>query len=150
MKHYSFQPMWFKSLPRVASQNACWGWAELYNVVCCLKSLLLKKYIYLHNLVICTTDLRKMFPPLRRCFLDEGLHTLDWEGKPKRMNITGSYHRSHAHLLPLKEERRTSLVVQWLGIHLPTQGTQVRSLVWKIPLAVGQLSLCATTTEPRL
>ena len=66
------------------------------------------------------------------------------------MNIIGSSHRSHAHLLPLKEERRTSLVVQGLGIHLPTQGTQVQSLVWKIPLAVGQLSLCATTTEPKL
>ena len=91
-----------------------------------------------------------MFPPLRRCFLDEGLHTLDSEGEPKRMNIIGSSHRSHAHLLPLKEERRTSLVVQGLGIHLPTQGTQVQSLVWKIPLAVGQLSLCATTTEPKL
>ena len=25
----------------------------------------------------------------------------------------------------------TSLVVQWLRIHLPMQGTQVRSLLWK-------------------
>ena len=28
-------------------------------------------------------------------------------------------------------QARTSLVVQWLRIHLPMQGTQVRSLLWK-------------------
>ena len=27
----------------------------------------------------------------------------------------------------------TSLMVQWLRIHLPMQGTQVRSLVWEDP-----------------
>ena len=32
-----------------------------------------------------------------------------------------------------------SLVVQWLRICLPVQGTQVRSLVGKIPRAAGQL-----------
>ena len=26
---------------------------------------------------------------------------------------------------------RTSLVVQWLRVHLPMQGIQVRSLVWE-------------------
>ena len=31
--------------------------------------------------------------------------------------------------LPLKAFLGTSLVVQWLRIHLPMQGTQVRSLV---------------------
>ena len=41
-----------------------------------------------------------------------------------------------------------SLVVQWLRIHLPMQGTQVQSLVWEDP--TGQLSLCATTAEPTL
>ena len=28
-------------------------------------------------------------------------------------------------------QARTSLVVRWLRIHLPMQGTQVRSLLWK-------------------
>ena len=28
---------------------------------------------------------------------------------------------------------RTSLVVQWLRIHLPVQGTQIRYLVWEDP-----------------
>ena len=32
---------------------------------------------------------------------------------------------------------RTSLVVQWLGIHLPTQGTRVRALVWEDPTCRG-------------
>ena len=41
-----------------------------------------------------------------------------------------------------------SLVVQWLRIHLPMQGTQVRS--GKIPHAAEQLSPCATTTEAAL
>ena len=44
----------------------------------------------------------------------------------------------------------TSLVVQWLRIRLPMQGTWVRSLVREIPHAVEQLSPCATTTEPAL
>ena len=42
----------------------------------------------------------------------------------------------------------TSLMVEWAGIHLPMQGTQVRSMVQRIPRAVGQLSPCTTTTEP--
>ena len=32
---------------------------------------------------------------------------------------------------------QTSLVVQWLRIHLPRQGTQVRSLVWEVPTCRG-------------
>ena len=42
----------------------------------------------------------------------------------------------------------TSLVVQWLRIHLPMQGTWVQSLVRKIPYALEQLSHCAASTEP--
>ena len=30
-----------------------------------------------------------------------------------------------------------SLVAQWLGIHLPTQGTRVRALVWEDPMCRG-------------
>ena len=43
----------------------------------------------------------------------------------------------------------TSLVVQWLRIRLPIQGTQVQSLVGELrcPRATGQLSLHAATTE---
>ena len=33
----------------------------------------------------------------------------------------------------LKQGARTSLVEQWIGIHLPMQGTQVRFLVWEDP-----------------
>ena len=31
----------------------------------------------------------------------------------------------------------TSLIAQWLGIHLPVQGTQVQCLVWKDPTCCG-------------
>ena len=48
----------------------------------------------------------------------------------------------------LKERKGTSLVVQWLRIHLPMLGTRVWSLVRKTPHAVEQLSLCTTMTDP--
>ena len=37
----------------------------------------------------------------------------------------------------LKERLGTSLVMQWLRIHLPMQGTQVRALVWEDPTCCG-------------
>ena len=43
---------------------------------------------------------------------------------------------------------RTSVVVQWLRIHLPVHGTRFYPQSGKIPHAEGQLSACATTTEP--
>ena len=41
----------------------------------------------------------------------------------------------------------TSLVVQWLRICMPTQGTQVHPRSGKIPCASEQLSLRNTTIE---
>ena len=41
-----------------------------------------------------------------------------------------------------------TLVVQWLGIHQPMQGTWVGSLVREDSTCLGQLSPWATTTEP--
>ena len=38
-------------------------------------------------------------------------------------------------------------MIQWLRIHLPMQGTQVRFLVWEDPICHEQLSLRTTTTE---
>ena len=49
-----------------------------------------------------------------------------------------------------KTQSCASLVVQWLRIRLPTQGTQVRALVREIPHATEQLIPCAATTEPAL
>ena len=43
-----------------------------------------------------------------------------------------------------------SLVVQWLRIGLPMQGSRVDRWSGKIPCALEQLSLWATTTEPAL
>ena len=45
---------------------------------------------------------------------------------------------------------RTSLLAQWLRIHLPVHGTWFDPQSGKIPPAEGQLSACATTTEPTL
>ena len=44
----------------------------------------------------------------------------------------------------------TSLVVQWLRIRLPMEGTQFDTWTRKILHAVAQLSPFATTTEPEL
>ena len=41
----------------------------------------------------------------------------------------------------IKKHSGTSLVVQWLRIHLPMQGTQVRSMVWEDPT-------CQRATKP--
>ena len=41
-------------------------------------------------------------------------------------------------------------MVQWLRICLPMQGTQVQSLIEKIPHAADQLSPRDTTVEPVL
>ena len=41
----------------------------------------------------------------------------------------------------------TSLVVQWLRILLPMQGTWVRLLVWEDPICLGLTKPHATTTE---
>ena len=50
----------------------------------------------------------------------------------------------------LKCNHMTCLEVQWLGIHLPMQGTWVPSWSGKIPPPEGQLTPCTTATEPGL
>ena len=49
-----------------------------------------------------------------------------------------------------KKKKKTFLVAQWMRICLAVQKTRVRSLVWKIPHAMEQLSSCTTNTEPVL
>ena len=44
----------------------------------------------------------------------------------------------------------TSLVVQWVRIHLPLQGTRFNPQYGKIPHAIEQLNQCTATTEPEL
>ena len=45
-------------------------------------------------------------------------------------------------------QARTPLVVRWLRIRLPMQGTQVRSLLQGDPYAAEQQSLGTTAAEP--
>ena len=49
--------------------------------------------------------------------------------------------------LESRNTNKTSLVVQWLRIPLPMQGTQVQSLLQEDSTCHGATSLCATTTE---
>ena len=41
------------------------------------------------------------------------------------------------HILNMYKRFRASLVVQWLRIRLPMQGTRVRALVWEDPTCRG-------------
>ena len=47
-----------------------------------------------------------------------------------------------------RNEDRASLVVQWLRIRLPMQGSRVRALVWEDPTCHGATGPVSTTTEP--
>ena len=47
-----------------------------------------------------------------------------------------------------EKAQQTSSVVQWLGINLPTQGTQVPSLVQEDPACLGVTRPCAPAAEP--
>ena len=48
----------------------------------------------------------------------------------------------------LKLGCRTSLVVQWLKVPLPTQGTSVHALVREDPMCCGSLGPCTTPAAP--
>ena len=54
------------------------------------------------------------------------------------MNLSTKQKQTHRHG---EQTCGTSLVAQWLRIHLPMQGTQVRSLVWEDPT-------CHEATKP--
>ena len=49
----------------------------------------------------------------------------------KKCNQNG--YDSNKTMLLKRISKGTSLVAQWLGVHLPMQGTRVRSLVWEDP-----------------
>ena len=52
--------------------------------------------------------------------------------------------------MQLVEKIKTSLVAQWLRIHLPMQKLRFNPWSRMIPHAVGQLSPNAASTEPEL
>ena len=56
-------------------------------------------------------------------------------GINQELTITGPL------IFPVKDQWKASLVVQWLRIRLPLQGTRVRALVWEDPT-------CRGTTKP--
>ena len=58
---------------------------------------------------------------------------------------------THRHLpVTIKEAQGTSLVAQWLGVHLTVGGHGFEPWSWKIPCAAYQLDLRTTATEPAL
>ena len=50
--------------------------------------------------------------------------------------------------VPYRNISGTSLVAQWLRIHLPMQGTRVQSLVWEDPTCCGAAKPVSHNTEP--
>ena len=71
-----------------------------------------------------------------------------WNGTEREARYNCFEHLSV--LSTWKCNRMTSLVVQWLGIHLPRQRTWAPSWSGKVPRAAGQLNPSTTTTEPGL
>ena len=59
------------------------------------------------------------------------------------LQVIKFYRSKHKHTNKMKlgkiskDQYRASLVVQWLRIHLPVQGTWVRALVWEDPICRG-------------
>ena len=51
--------------------------------------------------------------------------------------LTVKYISNAKIILPVKPEAWASLVVQWMRICLPMQGTRVRALVWEDPTCCG-------------
>ena len=81
-------------------------------------------------------------PPQREMLVGHGARCLDKSSRVCLLWwVMGSLTGQEAHYTPAALKRikrplergnlRTSLVVQWLRIHLPIQGTQVPSLLWK-------------------
>ena len=75
----------------------------------------------------------------------------NWAATCKNMQL------DHHHILHIKINSNrlktwnwTSLVVQWMGVCLPMQGTQVWSLVGRFHMPQSNYSLYTTTTEPTL
>ena len=61
------------------------------------------------------------------------------ESKCKKLSINKSFSRT-TNMAQAKHEIKklgASLVVQWLRIRLPMQGTRVRALVWEDPTCCG-------------
>ena len=57
-----------------------------------------------------------------------------WGPKTGHCKTAGKWHKCYP---PLKQNEGTSLVAQWLRIHLPMQGTRVRALVREDPTCRG-------------
>ena len=98
-------------------------------------------------------------PPQREMLVGRGARCLDESSRVCLLWwVRGSLTGQEAHYTPAALKRikrppvergnlRTSLVVQWLRIHLPTQGTLVPSLLWKDSTCRRADKPCATAAE---
>ena len=66
-----------------------------------------------------------------------------------QIKTTMRYHLTLVRMTTIKKSKtRTSLVAQWMRICLPTQETQVGSLVWEDFTCCRATKPCTTTPEP--
>ena len=77
------------------------------------------------------------------CLFQIDLHFTIYGMEMKLISTSSPGHQAEGHWR--KDPFETSLVVQWLGVCLPMQGTWVRSLVREVPICHG--ATCIKTTE---
>ena len=77
----------------------------------------------------------------------ETVDNVKMEAEVRAMNLQAKEHQGVSATLQVRRKAWRLPWWQWIGICLPTQGTQVLSLVWKIRRAAEHLSPRSTTPE---